>query len=145
VVRRLPRVSKRVLEEIKEHLSFLTESGFEIVEEQYSPSMFGNALVIFISTDFSLRVIRDKGQFFADVSSPHGEVGWHDLHRVLEFLNLPESNVNGSVYELDQLANTIKANYTELRDLFSRDNYSTIKIELEHFKKRKALDMFTKH
>src|SRR6266550_3475553 len=108
-------MSKMILDEIREALSFLVERGFEVVDDSYNPEAFGNAFVRFESKDFAVRVVRDRGQIFADVGPAQTSDEWHDLRRVLEFLG--HGSVETSGFELDELGRTLEANYDELKNL----------------------------
>jgi hypothetical protein len=70
-------------DEARRHLGlFLEEHGFTQVAERYDPQSFGNAFVDFCSAELCIRLIRDRGQVYADVRRVN-ELHWSPLHLVL--------------------------------------------------------------
>lgn len=133
-------MSELILEKMKHAFAFLVENhGFQVMEESYSPSTFGDAVIVLQSKQFELRIIRDRGQFFIDIRSSQIIDDWHDLRRVLEFLNGSRSVF--FAFELNQLKDILKTNYDKLQKFFRKENYSIMQKGLIQFEKAKALQM----
>ena len=132
-----------ITDQIKQALSSLVEShGFQVIDETYNPKAFGDAVVGFQSRDFALRVVRDRGQIFADVGPAQTLDEWYDLKRVLEFQG--RGSTDTSEFELNELVRVLKVNYDELSRLFSKENYSLISDKLKRFEIEKAKERLAK-
>jgi hypothetical protein len=73
--------------------------GLKETEEQYDENHFGNAYLILTAEDFAIRILRDRGQVFADLAKPGGP--WVDADKKLQSLGMhpnPES-----ILSLEQL------------------------------------------
>ena len=141
-------MSATIYEEIRPFFSaLLDEHGFRLVSESYEPASFGNGLIVLQSEDLRLRFVRDRGQVFADVG-PSGQTGehWHQLQRVMEFLQRHDSPADASdarrAASLDELGVWLKENYEGVRSLFREDTYPSARDALRRFEKEKAQQMF---
>ena len=111
--------------------------GFKIVEQEYYPSDFGNAYVTF-EDDLRLRVLRDRGQIFVEVSPLENPDDWYDLRVVLEFLGEPVDMQRSMEEEgLKELRDKLETMYARMRSLFDKDHRVT-RAQLEQFRNEKA-------
>jgi len=130
-------MSETILQQLKHTLSPLIDArGFQIVEEHYNPNAFGNAVLRLRSTDFAVRVVRDRGAIFVDIGPAQNIDEWHDLKIVLEFLG--HGSTDTSAFDPDQVATTLNANYESLKNFFSKENYPTVSNQLEEFERKKT-------
>lgn len=141
-------MSGTIYEEIKPFFSaLLDEHGFQLVSESFEPAHFGNGALVLQSEDLRLGFVRDRGQVFAEVG-PSGQTDddWHQLQRVMEFLQRHDSPAADPrrAAGLDELGVWLKENYEAVRALFREDAYPSARDALRRFEKEKAAQMFGK-
>lgn len=138
-------MSGTIYEEISPFFSdLLYEHGFRVIAETHEPQSFGDGLLILESKDFRLRFVRDRGQVFADVA-PSGQADddWHQLQRVLEFLDGRDTKTDARrAAGLDELSVRLKASYAKVQALFEKEAYPSERDALKSFEKEKSAQMF---
>lgn len=67
---------------LAEHPQLFTKTGLKIIESSYEANSFGNSLVMLKAPSFFLRIIRDRGQVFADIASSTPPVTYWRLEDV---------------------------------------------------------------
>lgn len=140
-------MSVTIYEEISPFFSdLLNEHGFRVVSETHEPQHFGNGLLILESKDLRLRFVRDRGQVFADVgASGQTDDDWHQLQRVMEFLNRRDAAADANrAFGLDELSVWLKENYEKVRAVFQQEAYPSTRDALKSFAKEKSEQMFGK-
>src|SRR5690348_336408 len=60
-----------------------SESGFKVVFASYDPKTFGDSMVVLQSRALRLRIIRERGRIFAEVSPLEKPELWWDLGLIL--------------------------------------------------------------
>jgi len=75
--------------ELSRHFGFLELAGFVLRIEDFSPQHFGNFVATYASADLSIRLTRDRGQVFVDLSA--GNESWQDKEVLLEKLAVPRT------------------------------------------------------
>lgn len=91
----------------------LSDLGFHIVSDQYSPEVFGNCLVVLNGPQLRLRMVRDRGQILAYLAAFADPDRWWDLDFVLEAISghMPAPN-----FELEAVGGRLQANFPALVD-----------------------------
>lgn len=115
--------------------------GFSLVEQEYWPKDFGNAVATY-EDDFRLRLVNDKGQLFVDVGPKDDPDEWYDLRLVLKFLGETVDMQGVDEENLDQLRVSLDAKYETIRSLFSRDNFASTKPQLDEFRNQRVAKLF---
>jgi hypothetical protein len=87
-----------------------------ILDETYDPSNFGNAAIRMMGPRCSVRLVRERGQIFLDISRPSGQ--WLDANDVLEAAHLHPSP--GNPLPGKELIPLICANFEEIKKLLDR-------------------------
>lgn len=117
-----------IKDEIVEQLPWLLdELGFRVVEERYTPDSFGNSLVILESVAFRLRLVRDRGQIFADIAAPSNPDKWWNLEHVCEIILGHNIELH---FELSVVAELLRRNFLALADYLG-PKFPEAKLELE--------------
>ncbi len=121
-------------DDVKRSFAKLVERrGFRVLAGGFDERSFGNALVLLESDDYSIRLVRDRGQVFVELASPTDPGNWHGLGRVLAALQgEPEEDRawSGSV-NLADAASVIEANHEALAESLGSNRYDRTRIELE--------------
>lgn len=132
-----------VARQVEPFFSYLLDDPtFLKTEEIYKPEHFGDALLIFQSSELAVRFVRDKGQVFVDIGGVRDGDDWHNLQNVLQFLKGDESHsIESAAWDLAEMGSELKANYDKVRELFKADNDTSIRTGLEVFEKRKSQEI----
>ena len=77
------RVPRKVASEINNILMELLQSGWQVFDYRYDSQSFGNWCVQLVRKDLSIRVIKDRSQYFLDGPSKN-ELGGTDLERTFD-------------------------------------------------------------
>ena len=112
--------------------------GFRIVAQDYQPANFGNAYAMF-GDHFRLRLIRDRGQLFVEISPQSDRAEeWYDLRTVLEFLGDGVDMQAVDEASIDEVRIKLDARYETIRSLFSPDNFVSTKLRLDEFREQRV-------
>lgn len=128
----------------QELLPLLLPLGFEVVRSEESDS-FDNASTVLQSSDFRIRVIRERGISFADFGPLAEPETWFDSAVVLDYLGLSES---AGFHERDLsamlrgLGGFIIAFVGDLRTLFQDQDLAQRKSALIALKEARAARLF---
>jgi hypothetical protein len=97
--------------------SFVADKGFAQADAACDPLAFGNAFVLMAGQPFSLRIVRDRGQVFADIGTD-GNV-WDDLAAVLEYIHpsVPDDHI-GAPPDLERLAGLLEQYWDKVVHLY---------------------------
>jgi hypothetical protein len=105
-----------LLEEIAPAIAQLAkEKGLRVISKHHYTSVFGNAVIEMASTDFDLRVIRDRGHVTLEVSAS-GKGEWHNLENVLAFV-VGQSNPSNTISS----AQALSVNFRKVAALMTSD------------------------
>ena len=78
------------LEEIVRAFAFLEKDfGFDRKDSRLDTASFGDCLVEYRSGSMALRALRDRGQYFVELSPLTDPLDWYEVSIVLEALDLP--------------------------------------------------------
>ena len=138
------RTEPEALTECRDALRPFLDRGFREAAEKYDAQHFGNVLIDLESQDLRLRLTRDRGQYFIDISTP-AENEWFDTHTVLTFL--------GASAEADALADAgwpsphrvaeLVNNYFEsIVAAFDEQRYAKTTEALHAIERQRAKDRF---
>lgn len=105
------------LTEVRTAFSFLESArGFRLADETRSDS-FGDAIVDFESATLRVRVLRDRGQVFVDISPADGTPAWFDLPLLLSHLGERDAAkvlIAGGQRDAQEAADLLRAHYSEV-------------------------------
>lgn len=94
-----------LLKELCNHLDHLvTKKSMTILKETRSHA-FDNGMVEITSDDFDIRIIRDRGTVFIELS-PTMKNEWIDLHTIIKYISKSEVS-----REIEKLSVLLEANY----------------------------------
>lgn len=106
-------------------------------------SSFGNAVAVFEGGTLRLRVVRDRGQVFADFGSTVDSTEWFDSRVVASLLETEvDANVGGSDIQLalSGIARFAQDHDGQLEHRFSGAQYQNTKKKLEEIQRNSALN-----
>ena len=108
------------LTEARAAFSFLeTARGFRLADDTRRDS-FGDAIVDFESATLRVRVLRDRGQVFVDVSPADGPPAWFDLPLLVKYLGDPDAAshlVASGQRDTQEAGDLLRAHYSEIEGL----------------------------
>ncbi|MCX7097053.1 MAG: hypothetical protein NTV43_03995 [Methylococcales bacterium] len=120
--------------------TFILNKGFVPGECEYNPQEFGNAVLVMIGSQFSLRFVRDRGQVFIDAGD--NKVGWYQLEYVLEFVDSMITQAQlGEPPEPKHLAALLQEFWEKVIALFSTPEETS---QLHVFSKQKSTALLDK-
>lgn len=109
--------------------ALMQKYDFKLTYSTHDAVNFGNAVAVLESKYFLIRIVRDKGQFFIDLSSPYDPNNWHQLEKLIEIMGMPtpdlvrsdaSSVLNNAVYcingNFDDISNSLGADYKITRN-----------------------------
>jgi hypothetical protein len=117
----------------------LTADGYTVVREELDPESFGNALVLLNKGTVNVRLVRERGQWFADISFTGDPAEWFDSAVV--FRALGEQAVTPAP-SLDVVVKQLVASSARVEGLFSPDAYATTKSSLRAIELASAQERF---
>jgi hypothetical protein len=121
-------------EDVESKFAKLVERrGFRTLAGGYDAESFGNALVVLESEDYSIRLVRDRGQVFVELASPVDPGNWHGLGRVLAALHgePEEERVWSGSVNLADAVSVIDVNHESLAESLGPRRYERTRVELE--------------
>lgn len=107
----------------------MSSYGFKIVEDQHDASNFGNAVVVLDSSDFRIRLVRDRGQIFGEVASYSEPDKWYGIDRLYEAIGLqpiPKQPVT-----IEDLAGALEKDLVRVEHSLQPTRFPATKKELE--------------
>ncbi|HET9986561.1 MAG TPA: hypothetical protein VFQ38_23490 [Longimicrobiales bacterium] len=122
----------------------VASKGMRVVHQEASTS-FDNAFVVLQSDDLRVRVVRERGQVFADFGSAAEPGTWFDSAVVMEHLGLSESagfHDRDAAKALRGLAKFLRALWDELAAEFSSAAFAATKRELIAVRERRDVRRF---
>ena len=99
-----------------EFVEFVNANDFTQVQASYYPEHFGNVILVFANSDFSIRVAKDRGEVFVDVGPPNNCSQWFRLETVLDYLGIAVTLENmNEPPSVGTLAEQLIPNYDKVR------------------------------
>lgn len=112
--------------------SILNKYKMHLIDSMLDEEAFGNALLSFASGFFGLRLIRDRGQIFLEVSSPKNPDNWIDIFTIFSKINSEfrthyeyfeaENEPNKTNMQLKNLAENLSKNSDAISGYFEKNN-----------------------
>lgn len=120
--------------------SLFEKYKYSVIKYVYNEGEFGNYEVVFRIDTIKLRVIRDKGQNFFEISSLTELDEWFDFGLVLELLEIQIDPHKRN--QLKRHVEILDENFPKIRTIFSAENYYQTKINLKKIGKVRAERIF---
>jgi hypothetical protein len=73
----------------------IAKSALVLESSRYEPESFGNAMVVLAGRNIRIRLVRDRGQAFAQAASNLHPEDWSPLQRVLEAVGVSSARPEG--------------------------------------------------
>lgn len=138
-------MTAELLKEVQALLPSVIDSlPLRILEHRESAS-FGDAVVVLQAGELRIRVVRERGQVFADFGSASNTSRWFDSAVVLDVMDLSkiggfhESETRAS---LSALAAFLRDCGKELMSLFSSERFPTTEQQLDEVQRSRAARQF---
>ena len=128
------------LEAVSAAFRRLIDRGFlVIVSDQYDEKAFGNAVVVLAGGNVRIRLVRDRGDIFADAASVNFPDEWAPLERVLVAVGVPAVRPEGLLMPADS-ANLVEKHFTMLDAGLGGDQLDETKTRLAEIKRFKTAE-----
>jgi len=75
----------------------IAKGALALASHRHDAAMFGNAIVVLAGGDVRIRLVRDRGDVFADAASAQSAEDWAPLERVLEAVGAPDPPPEGAM------------------------------------------------
>lgn len=111
----------------------LSGFGFKVIESSYYAESFGDSLVTLKSPHFLLRIIRDRGQVFADISGVADPLTWWRLEDVCALISGSKIDTK---FVLSAIVNLLNHNLPALTE-YMGSRYEQTQRELQNHPKLK--------
>lgn len=141
-------------DQVKKHFHYLKDHGFVMVHEQTFPS-FDNVEVVFQSEDCRIRVLRERGEVYVDISPLPPVDYWVDLVSIIGFLTQGADSwqyeSSGGDYEfriewqLARVADKLRPYIRQVCELFRKGVFERKLPEIEEFKHQQFLEKWGKY
>lgn len=126
------------LDTAAEAIGVLTDHGFRVIRDAEEPTRFDNAYVDLRRGGVLVRIVRERGQHFIEVTSKRDPSEWFDVNLVLRLLNVRELVSHrvdsGAVAELAQHLVSIIG---QVDDAFSRKRWGGTVAQLHALRERR--------
>lgn len=119
-------------------------AGPRVIDSSYSPESFGNATISLEGEHLRVRIARDRGQYFVNLS-PRWIAEWFDEHTVLVLIGAPdaaEKLVKLEWRSMQPAADAIHANLLEIMAHFQPDRWQDTRTAMQGLQEKRAQDLF---
>lgn len=122
-------------------LSFLkNDCGLSIEGHHIFPA-FGDTVIVLRGQHLRVRVVRDRGDWFAEVGSEQKQDDWYDMGLLKELII---GRVKQDVLSFDELATFLRANWQTIVDLLTSSRSCETYAALERIRQERAKRRFPK-
>jgi hypothetical protein len=121
----------------------LTQGLLSVESSTYDAQAFGNSVVVFVSQNFRVRVIRDRGEVFAEAASRLCPETWFPLQRVIRAVGVSAPPPEGLLTP-KQAAAIVEQNFNDLDSGLGSafaDQTTTTLAELERSAMKRLMDL----
>lgn len=120
----------KFLDELQKSIPFLIEErNFKLVEEIYERAHFGNGIAVFEASDFRIRFIKDRGQFFSQIEAISDKDAWWELNYICVLLSIPDT-FSHDLSNVVLQAQIIRSKYELISEAFNKMNLDKTKAHL---------------
>ena len=131
------------LQSVTEAFKSLLSRGLLTVESsEYDAQAFGNAIVVLAGQNLRIRMVRDRGEVFAEAASSLRPNDWFPLQRAVRAVGISSPPPEGLLTP-QQAAEIVEQYFAELERGFGNSHIGatrTALAELEHFALKKLTD-----
>lgn len=112
----------------------IIDGGLLAIEsDQYDEKAFGNAVVVLTGGNVRIRLVRDRGDVFADATSASFPDDWAPLERILMAVGAPQVRPEGLLTP-DEAANLVEQHFSVLDAGLSGDRLNETRTRLAELK-----------
>ncbi len=139
-------MSRIFLYEITQLYSYLFKDyAFQLSKDIYDQDNFGNSCIILKSDDFQIRFVKERSQTSVDIGSISESGDWYDLNLIVELISKSKKEKYCfEPYTLEQLADFLRLNYSMVKEIFRKENFTETKNIIECIEKQRTEKMFMK-
>ena len=107
--------------------------GFRVIPGGYDAAAFGNSLVVLESGDYSMRIVRDRGQVFVEIASPLDPGNWYGLGKVLAVVhgNTEDEVQYSGPINPDDAASVIERHHAHFVERLGPECYERTRVQLD--------------
>lgn len=132
-------------DKIKSLFHFLFDDyNFQILQDAYESTDFGNAMIVAQSNNLCIRFIRDRGQIYVELGSLSAPGNWYELSKVLAILE-EEKHINhkyrNEALSQENAALALEGNIANILEHFRIDKFKKTEIKLKHLEELQLKEM----
>ena len=130
--------------DVRAAFAFISHDTPTVSASSYAPQSFGNAMVELEGDAIRVRVTRDRGQFFVDLS-PVDRYDWFDEEIVLHFVGADDDAhrlVSEKWKALEPSAAAIHRHFQRITLAFKPESWASVRSILKDFQNRRARALF---
>ena len=124
-------------ESAAEAIDVLTTNGFRIAHEAEEPTHFDNTYIDLKRGNVLLRVVREQGRHFIELTSKHDRSEWFDVALVLRLLDVRELKPYGGWEAVANLARLTVKMFDQIDEALSRRKWHETVEKLNELQKRR--------
>jgi hypothetical protein len=128
-----------LIESARAEISRLNAAGYTLVAEDFDERSFGNAFLHFRKDTIDLRLVRERGRWFAEIAFTEDPDAWFDSAVVFQHLEEPAvmpADTPGALVE------QLLATRARWEPLFSASTYAETRRQLQALQRASALERF---
>jgi hypothetical protein len=114
------------------------EAGMTAAAREKSP-YFGDVAVTFASDEIGIRLIADRGHYFAEIRPSRGETEWFDLS-LLQMLLTGADTLDGAAIESQ--VHFLRERLTEVKTALGQDRWPVTRRQLQALERRRSSRRF---
>jgi hypothetical protein len=118
----------------------LQRLGLTVMQDEFFPEAFGNALIIWGSPVLRLRIVRDRGPLLADVTAPAEPEDWIPLNNVLPLFGRPEQKPKECT--MGSLLRAVEDVYAPLVEALPAERLEDTRKRAREVGNRRAIELF---
>lgn len=116
---------------VREAFAALLDRGVvEFEASDYDPASFGNAFVVLAGVHFRLRLVRDRGEVFAQVAAVADPDHWYPLQRVVRAIGASPAPPERPS-SVEELAALVTVHHAELELGLAQDRFDGTRARLD--------------
>jgi hypothetical protein len=109
--------------------ALLRRHSFECISYKYEKA-FGNEIIEFTSARIGMRLLNDRGRFYADVAPNTGDAAWFAANDLFELLDVSEQDIARGIDDIAAFAKLVTKNFDGILTLLSTDTIAATRDKL---------------
>ena len=131
-------MSNEIPDTLIKFTSFLTRNSF-VFEKQFSSPGFGDLLIIYRSQHLNIRLLRDRCDWFIQISSAMRSDAWYDIDLIIENAT---GQTNRNIPTIEEQVKYLQDNWNNITTMFNTENENITHASLAYCRKERTKRLF---